>query len=239
MAGLVGVEIPATTNQVQISPVTNADVADSPIYRDSFLVGSTVNLDPRLSGVRTDGLSWTGSPLIDATAYYQLVGVSAAELMTKGGNVSIGNNAFNVDSTTQLASGASSSSVIVKSGAVIDYSGGWITYQGGTVRQTELIAADGAVVPIGDANPNDQYVGVYNGFTVDHFTLGRCRRLCQPDSFGFCLFRADLQRRTRRWVADINVGRDCGRRHPLRRSVSWIGADRGRGARNGDEFNCE
>ncbi len=112
--------------------------------------------------------AWPGSssPLIDATAYYQLVGVGAAELMTKGGNVTIGNTSATGGLTAVSPSNAGS--VLIKAGAVIDFAGGWVTYQAGMIRQTELISAAGAIVPIGQADPNTVYVGIYNGFTVSH-----------------------------------------------------------------------
>src|SRR5262249_22938947 len=147
-------------NEVVISPVKGNELADSPLYRNSFLNGATVYLDPRLSGVRADGVAWIGSPLIDATAYYQLVGVGAAELMTKGGNVTIGNAGANSTVTADgfaIATPSNASSVIVKSGAVIDFSGGWVTYQAGSIRQTELISAAGRIVSIGQADPNTLY----------------------------------------------------------------------------------
>jgi hypothetical protein len=183
VAGMANVQVPASFNEVVISPVKGNELDDSPLYRNSFLNGATVYLDPRLSGVRADGVAWIGSPLIDATAYYQLIGVGAAELMTKGGNVTIANTGFT--STTNaaglvVASPASASSIIIKAGAVIDFAGGWVTYQAGTIRQTELVTATGELIPIGMADPNGVYVGIYNGFTVDHSHWGVSETYVSP-----------------------------------------------------------
>ena len=165
-SGLKNVEIPASRNQLQISPLTANDLADDPL--NAFVLnGATVYVDPRLSGVRADGVAWIGSPLIDAASYYQQVGVSVLELMTKGGNVSLGVASFNGTGGATAAP-----NVIVKSGAVIDISGGWVTYQAGTVHTTQLIDASGRIIDIGNADPNDVYVGIYNGFTVDHTHWG-------------------------------------------------------------------
>ncbi len=55
-------------NQVIIDPAKKNELRDSPLYRSGFLNGATIYLDPRISGVRDDGVPWIGSPLIDATA---------------------------------------------------------------------------------------------------------------------------------------------------------------------------
>ncbi len=127
---------------------------------------------PGCPGVRADGVAWIGSPLIDATSYYQQVGVSVEELMTKGGNVSLGVSQF---SGSGVATNAPN--VIVKSGAVIDVSGGWVTYQAGMVRTTKLIDSFGNIVDIGQADPNTLYLGVFNGLHRRPRPLGHRRYL--------------------------------------------------------------
>ncbi|MEI9923208.1 MAG: hypothetical protein WDN50_06395 [Bradyrhizobium sp.] len=98
------------------------------------------------------------------------MGVGASELMTTGGHVSFGASAYFSGPTA--VSGANVSSVVIKQGAVIDISGGWVTYQAGTVVQSKLITADGHLVNIGSADPNGDYVGVYNGYIVGHDRWG-------------------------------------------------------------------
>ncbi|MDR3508727.1 MAG: filamentous hemagglutinin family protein [Caulobacteraceae bacterium] len=160
-SGLKDVQIPTSAVQVTISPVTANDTANTPSVR-GVLNHTTVTIDPRLSGVRSDGVAWVGSPLIPAEAYAEQVGVSASQLMTKGGNVVIG--------AVSTASGASAvnqaSDVLIKPGAVIDVSGGWLTYKAGLVQTTQLVDASGAIINIGQASPDDVYLGVYNGFTA-------------------------------------------------------------------------
>ena len=161
VAGVQNVLVPASVNSIKIDPVTQNTLQDSPTYRSSFLDGATVYVDPRLSGVRSDGVAWVGSPLVPAASYYQQVGLTASELMTTGGKVTIG-----AASTTPGTTPTSIPDVIIKAGATIDMSGGWRTFQAGVVQTTKLVDASGEVVDIGSANPNDTYVGIYNGFTV-------------------------------------------------------------------------
>jgi filamentous hemagglutinin family protein len=162
-SGLKDVLIPASRNEITILPVTANDLADDPNYQGGFLSGMTVTVDPRLSGVRSDGVAWIGSPLINATSYYQQVGVSAAELMTKGGNVTLG-----VGSYAGTGAATTAPNVIVKAGAIVDVSGGWVTYQAGQVHTTQLVDASGHIIDIGHADPSDIYIGIYAGFTVNH-----------------------------------------------------------------------
>jgi filamentous hemagglutinin family protein len=162
--GLTNVLIPASRNSLEINPVLGNELADSPAFRNGFLNGATVFLDPRLSGVNANGVAWVGSPLISAAAYAQDVGASVSELMVKGGTVTLGVGSAPAGPTLQTQ--ASTPQINVQAGATIDISGGWKTYQGGVVKQTNLIDANGEVIPISQANPDATYIGVYNGFSV-------------------------------------------------------------------------
>jgi filamentous hemagglutinin family protein len=159
-AGLKNVSVAASRNMIVIDPVKGNELADSPLLRKGFLNGATVYLDPRLSGVREDGVAWVGSPLISAESYALQVGVTASELMTKGGNVTLGVAA----GSTSATGVAQAPDVIVKRGASIDISGGWRTFEAGRVRSTRLIDASGAVVDIGYADPDQTYIGIYEGY---------------------------------------------------------------------------
>ncbi|MBA3811185.1 MAG: filamentous hemagglutinin N-terminal domain-containing protein, partial [Caulobacteraceae bacterium] len=174
-SGLKDVFIPASRNLIQIRPVKQNELRDTPDYRLSFLNGATVLVDPRLSGVRADGVAWVGSPLIEAASYYQQVGVTASELMTTGGNVTLG-------AASHAAGGdvSQAADVIVKAGASIDISGGWRTFQAGVVQTSRLVNANGQVIDIAYANPNDTYVAVYNGFTSVQPRWGITRTYVDP-----------------------------------------------------------
>lgn len=172
-SGLKGVQVSGAVHQVTISPVTANDTADTPSQR-TLLDHATVTVDPRLSGVRADGVAWVGSPLIPAEDYAQQIGVSASQLMTKGGNVLIGALNPAAAATTQAPD------VIIKPGAVIDISGGWTTYEAGWVRTTQLVSASGQVVNIGDASPDDTYVGVYSGYVWTQPRYGISQAFANP-----------------------------------------------------------
>ncbi len=175
VAGVQNVLVPASVNSIEINPVTQNSLQDSPTYRSSFLDGATVYVDPRLSGVLSDGVAWVGSPLIPAASYYQQVGLTASELMTTGGKVTIGAASDATGTTpTQIPD------VIIKSGAMIDISGGWRTFQAGLVQTTKLVDASGEVVDIGSANPNDTYIGIYNGFTATQPRWGISQTYVDP-----------------------------------------------------------
>lgn len=199
VAGLIDVLVPATENMVVIDPAKKNELRDSPLYRDGFLNGATIYLDPRKSGVRDDGVAWIGSPLIDATAYYQLIGVSAERLMTKGGNVSFGPqsgtlNVFNNGATTRYDSPA----LVFRDGAIINMSGGWVIYQAGSIRETLLVRWDGSIVPISQATPDQVYVGVYNGWTRSNARWGITETWANP-------LRPDS-----RYEQEYTEGRDAG-----------------------------
>jgi filamentous hemagglutinin family protein len=194
VAGLPGIVVPASRNSIAINPVTLNDLQDAgKAYKDGFLNGATIYVDPRLSGVRSDGVAWVGSPLIPAASYARQVGVTVEELMTKGGNVSLGAQSFEQGGNQNLVD-----DVTVKAGAIIDLTGGWVTYQAGWVQTTELIDATGNIVNIGDANPNDTYIGVYNGFTAIQARWGVAQTFADPLLSG------------RQYEGQYNEGRDAG-----------------------------
>jgi len=177
-AGLPDVVIPASRNAIEISPVTANSLADSPDYRDGFLNGATVYVDPRISGVSADGVAWVGSPLIPAQSYAEQVGVTVQELMTPGGNVTLGVQSSTLGPTSIVPD------VTVKSGAVIDVSGGWVTYQAGWVQTTELVDASGNIVNIADADPNDTFIGIYDGYVENQARWGISQTYANPLLFG-------------------------------------------------------
>jgi hypothetical protein len=176
VAGLTNVELSASTNSVQISPITTNDLQDSP--NEKALLGATVYIDRRLSGVRSDGVAWVGSPILSATGFAQQVGVRVTELMTKGGDVTLGVASANP------ASPKSAPDIIVKPGATIDVSGGWVTYDAGWVKTSQLINSSGEVVDISAANPNAVYLGVYTGYTASQPRWGVTQSFADPVQTG-------------------------------------------------------
>lgn len=198
-AEYVSTVVDASRNAIKISPVTRNELRDTPNYRDevddedqpgdeSVLRGAEVYVDPRLSGVREDGVRWVGSPLIEAESYYQQVGITASELLTGGGNVTIG---------TRLI-GESNPDVVIRSGAVIDISGGWVRYAAGPVRTTKLITESGEIVDISRADPNVRYVGIASGYTYSVPKFGFSQTFYDPIGTGT------------RYESEYTEGRDAG-----------------------------
>ena len=142
--------------------VTSNDVADSPLAQS--LIGQTVTINLALSGVRSDGIAWVGSPLFSASGagYLGDIPKTIDQLLTKGGTLS-----FPSISTVQPFQ-----DVLQQAGSTINISGGSITYSSAQVNTTKLVGADGAIYDIGSANPFVGYVGVVGQFTVDHAHWG-------------------------------------------------------------------
>lgn len=170
VAGLKDVQVDASRNAIEIAPVKRGELRDSPNYREvevdgNFsLNGKTIFIDPRLSGVREDGVAWVGSPLIEAASIAGQIPATAAEFMTKGGSVELAvSSPFNIDFANITPDNAQR--VHVAHGATIDISGGWVSYASGPVKTSKLVASDGRIVDIARANPNDVYVDVITSTT--------------------------------------------------------------------------
>src|SRR5579883_692334 len=155
VSGLPDVLLPVSSTLVTIGPLTADDLADSPLQRDGFLLGKTVVIDSTVSGTRSDGEAWVGSPLLDAQGYVNAIPRTIDQMLVNAG-------------TIKLAGGE----VITAPGSVLDLTGGYIHYLGGTIATTRLMDAYGHIVDIADADPNDTYVGVAGQFTVDHRQWG-------------------------------------------------------------------
>ncbi|MDF0545412.1 filamentous hemagglutinin family protein [Sphingobium sp. H39-3-25] len=168
VAGLKDVQLDASRNSIEIAPVKRGELRDSPNYREvevdgNFsLNGKTIFIDPRVSGVRDDGVAWVGSPLIEGASIAGQLPATAAEFMTKGGTVTLAtSNPINFTGITV----DTAPSVHVASGATIDISGGWVSYASGAVKTSKLVTSDGRIVDIARANPNDVYVDVITSTT--------------------------------------------------------------------------
>ncbi|WP_353229008.1 filamentous haemagglutinin family protein [Novosphingobium sp.] len=201
VAGVMDVAVAGSTNSVKISPAKKNELRDTPNYRSvttdgSFtLNGATLYVDATASGVRSDGVAWQGSPLLEAGSAISQVPVTAAGLMTKGGTISIDVGAQNVSGNLNFGLVPS---ISIARDARFDISGGWITYGDGFVLSSELITAGGTAVNIANADPNGSYVGVVNGFTAT-----------QPGS-GTSQTYYNAAIRGEKYVAAYDEGRDAG-----------------------------
>ena len=199
VSGLKDVQLAASRNSLQVTPVKRNELRDTPTYRevslgDNFtLNGTTLYVDPRLSGVRSDGVKWIGSPLIEAGSLASQIPVTAAELLTKGGNVTL-----SVGTLTGAIDPKLAPYVNIAKSSLIDFSGGWVNYAAGTVRTSKLITDDGRIVDIGAANPNDVYVGIADGYTE-----------AQP-AFGVSDTYRNIVRQGSRVEDSYDEGRDAG-----------------------------
>jgi len=126
--------VPVTRNLVSVELRSN-ELADAPLQRDGPLRGATVVVDARV-----------GTPLANISGYLGLTQRSVQERTSAGGNASF----------------QSDGDLVIASGATVDVSGGVLTYTPGLMQTSQLIRADGQLVDIGNASPDDAYLGVYN-----------------------------------------------------------------------------
>jgi filamentous hemagglutinin family protein len=166
VGGVKDLVLDASRNSLLIDPIKRNELRDTPVYReinttgDFTLNGAAVYVDPRISGVRDDGVKYVGSPLIEAGSAASQIAVSAAELMTKGGNITLDVAVLEV-----AAPLATTPKITIARDAVLDFEGGWVRYSDGIVRTSRLLTSDGRIVDIGQANPNDDFVAIGDGFT--------------------------------------------------------------------------
>ncbi|HEX7853243.1 MAG TPA: filamentous hemagglutinin family protein [Sphingobium sp.] len=201
VSGLKDVQLDASRNQIEITPVKRGELRDTPNYREveldgNFtLNGATLYIDPRIRGVRDDGVAWIGSPLIEASSIASQLPATAAEFMTMGGSVTLTtSNLANFNSV----SASTAPSVHIAAGATIDFSGGWVNYAAGTIKTSKLITNDGRIVDINQANQNDVYVGVADGFNSVQPRFGVLKTFLNPAIA------------TQRYDASYDEGRDAG-----------------------------
>ncbi len=196
VSGLKDVAVDVARNFVTITPVKRNELRDTPNYRevaigDNFtLNGTTLTVDIRRTGVRADGVKWVGSPLIEAGSIASQIPATVSELMTKGGDVNLAG--FGFPATTFQPD------FTLGKGATINVSGGWLRYDSATVATSKLVTSDGRIVDIGNADPNDSFVGVFSGFTDS-----------QP-RFGVTSLYANPIATAERVEAGYDEGRDAG-----------------------------
>ncbi|OAF02723.1 hypothetical protein AYJ54_25965 [Bradyrhizobium centrolobii] len=170
VAGLANVEVPASYNIIPFTP--NAQFADMPLQRPPYVsVGldgkgpvynQTLWIDIRASGTRSDGTTWVGTPLADASGDVAKVPRSIYQLMTVGGSISL---------QTDLNTNYGASSVRTD-GSVMNVAGGSVKFLPGMVNTTRLIGSDGRIYGMANADPNMTYLGIAGQFTVNHARWG-------------------------------------------------------------------
>lgn len=168
VGGLRDVVLAMETNNVTAELRIN-ELRDSVLYLDSWLRGATVHIDKRVNGTFADGPMagvqwfkdksgayqagrWEGTPIGDVSGWIGTGNTTLAELSTTGGKI-------------VLRAGGET---IIRAGAVLDVSGGSVRYTDGWITTTRLLGADGRIYDIGNAMPDQQYVGFPGSFTRRH-----------------------------------------------------------------------
>jgi filamentous hemagglutinin family protein len=147
VAGSADVFVPLSQNILTVE-LRGAELADSPLQRNSDLRGVPLTVDIRDTGT-FNGKFWVGTPLGDVTGLAGLIARNAAQLTTAGGNI------------TLQAGG----SIVARNGSSLDVSGGFYRHEGGQVNTTMLLS-NGRLVAIKNATPDQVYDGVYTGKSV-------------------------------------------------------------------------
>lgn len=164
VAGLQNVVLPASYNFIPFVPRGN-EFADMPLQRNGALYGQTLWIDIRASGTRSDGSTWVGTPVADASGTINAYGRSIQQLMTTGGSVTL-------QTDRNATGGGPINSVITQSGSVVNVAGGNVTYLPGMVSTSVLLGADGRRYSMTNADPNMTYLGLAGTFTVNHSRWG-------------------------------------------------------------------
>ena len=143
-------EIPVERNVVTVELRGN-ELRDDPLQRDGFLRGKTVRVD-----ARKDAGGMPGTALADVSGYIAQIPLTVGELTAAGGTVSL----------------RSEGDIVLRANASINASGGYVSYLPGFINTTKLVTASGKVVDIGDASPNENYVGFADVYRVTNRKWG-------------------------------------------------------------------
>ncbi|HEY3599399.1 MAG TPA: filamentous hemagglutinin N-terminal domain-containing protein, partial [Paraburkholderia sp.] len=164
VSGLSNVDLSVANTLVTVPRIGQNELADSPLLRDGFLFGlQNVVVDSTLSGTRSDGVQWVGSPILNLAGLVSLIPRTVDQLLINGGSITLSGN-----------------EVMTATGSSMNLNGGYIHYEGGMVNTTRLIDAGGAIVPIGQANPNDTFVGIAGRFVDNHPRWGITNTYMNP-----------------------------------------------------------
>lgn len=164
VSGLANVEVPIAQTLVTVDRIGQNELADSPLLRNGFLFGyKNLVFDSTLTGTRSDGVPWVGSPILNLSGYVNLIPRTVDQLLTNGGSITLSGN-----------------EVMTATGSSMNLNGGYVHVDGGIVNTTRLVDANGAIVPIDKASPYDTYVGVAGQFTETHPRWGVTKSWYNP-----------------------------------------------------------
>ncbi|MEK7984588.1 filamentous hemagglutinin family protein [Burkholderia contaminans] len=164
VSGLANVEVPIGQTLMTVDRIGQNELADSPLLRNGFLLGyKNLVFDSTLTGTRSDGVQWVGSPILNLSGYVNLIPRTVDQLLTNGGTITLSGN-----------------EVMTATGSSMNLNGGYVHYDGGIVNTTRLVDANGALVPIGQASPYDTYVGIAGQFVESHPRWGVTKAWYNP-----------------------------------------------------------
>ncbi|NTZ07075.1 filamentous haemagglutinin family protein [Burkholderia metallica] len=164
VSGLANVEVPIAQTLVTVDRIGQNELADSPLLRNGFLLGyKNLVFDSTLTGTRSDGVSWVGSPILNLSGYVNLIPRTVDQLLTNGGSITLSGN-----------------EVMTATGSSMNLNGGYVHVDGGIVNTTRLVDANGAIVPIDKASPYDTYVGIAGQFVESHPRWGVTKSWYNP-----------------------------------------------------------
>ena len=143
------IALPVSSNVIAVQ-LRGTELANSPLQRNGPLYGQTVYIDTRQSGV-LNGTAWVGSPIGDLSGYVSAIQRTVGERNLTGGTISLN----------------SDGAVFVAPQATLNISGGSIDYLPGYINTTKVLATNGQVYDISQANPNQTYVGIAGNSVTD------------------------------------------------------------------------
>ena len=162
VSGLVNVSLPMSANNLAVN-IQGFELRDASLNRDTKLLNNnTVYVDlsqlqevPANSSYNppynTQNRFYTAGGLLEVSGELNNVGHSIQEWDTIGGSITL-----------------SANQVVAQSGSVFNIAGGSINYQAGNIKQSYLIASDGRIYNVNTAPAGLTYVGVFQGFIVNH-----------------------------------------------------------------------
>jgi filamentous hemagglutinin family protein len=162
VSGLVNVSLPMSANNLAVN-IQGFEQRDDPLNRDTKLLNnSTVYVDLRQlqevpanpsynAPYNTENRFYTPGGVLEVSGELNNVGHSIDEWDTIGGSITL-----------------SANQVVAQTGSVFDIAGGSIRYQSGYIKQSYLIGSDGRIYNVNTAPAGITYLGVFNGFIVNH-----------------------------------------------------------------------
>jgi filamentous hemagglutinin family protein len=157
VSGLVGVTLPMSANDLPVN-IQGFELRDAPTNRDTkVLNNNTVYVDIRNlqlvpgSSAYNQDRYYTPGGLLEVSGELNDVNSSISQWDTVGGCITLSGN-----------------EVVAQPGSIFNIAGGSIQYQSGYLKQSYLIGSDGRIYNVNTAPAGLTYVGVFQGFIVNH-----------------------------------------------------------------------